>query len=69
MGKVIIAGVDFNLSTDLISSTTGIPSHGEKWFKGMYLDLQDYKQFSNLMLERNQITSSLSDTSVTNIFL
>ena len=40
MGKVPIASVDINLSSDLISSATGIPCHGEKWFKGMDLDIE-----------------------------
>ena len=43
MGKATIAGVEFNLSADVISSTTSIPSHGQKWFKGMDIDLEDYE--------------------------
>ena len=45
MGKAIIASVEFNVSTEVISSATGIPSHGEKWFKSMDLYLEDYKLF------------------------
>ena len=44
MGKVVISDVEFNLSADVISSTSCIPSHGEKWFKGMDLDPEDYKE-------------------------
>jgi hypothetical protein len=43
--KVVIAGIEFNVSVDIISSATCIPDHGETWFKGMELDLDDYKLF------------------------
>ena len=43
--KVVIEGIEFSVSTDIISSATGIPNHGETWFKGMELDLDDYKLF------------------------
>ena len=45
MGKAIIVGVEFNLSVDVISSATSIPSHGKKWFKGIYIHLEYYKLF------------------------
>ena len=41
MGMVTISGVEINLSIDLISSATSIPCYGEKWFKGMDLDIQN----------------------------
>ena len=43
--KVVIAGIEFSVSADIISSATCIPYHGETWFKGMELDLDDYKLF------------------------
>ena len=45
MGKVTLECMDIILSYNLISSTIGIPSHGEKWFKDMDLDIENYKQF------------------------
>ena len=45
MGKVIIAGGELKILAGVISSETSIPSHGERWFKGMDLDLEDYKKF------------------------
>jgi hypothetical protein len=43
--KAITAGIEFIVSTYIISSTTSILDHGETWFKGMELDLDDYKLF------------------------
>ncbi len=43
--RAIIAGVEFTFSVAAISLTTGIPDHGEYWFKGMSLDLQHYRSF------------------------
>jgi hypothetical protein len=40
-----IVGVDFMVSTDSISISTSIPKHGEIWFKGMDLDIENYKIF------------------------
>ena len=45
MGKAIITCVEFNLSTNVIYLATCIPSHGQKWFKGMDIDLEYYKLF------------------------
>ena len=38
--KITIAGIDFMFSVYAISQATGIPNHGENWFKGMNLDLE-----------------------------
>ena len=43
--KATIAGIDFTFSVAAISLATGIPNHGEYWFKGMNLDLEQYKSF------------------------
>ena len=43
--KTTIAGVYFIVSTDVIATATGIPNHGEIWFKGMDLDIENYKVF------------------------
>lgn len=40
-----IVGIDFTLSTYDIASITGILNHGEVWFKGMELDIENYKMF------------------------
>ena len=41
--NIAIAGIDFIFSLDAISQATGIPNRGENWFKGMNLDLEEYK--------------------------
>lgn len=41
--KVVIIGIEFNVSVDIISLATSIPNHGDTWFKGMELHLHDYK--------------------------
>jgi len=43
--SAIIAGVEFTFSVASISLATGIPDHGEYWFKGMKLDLVRYRSF------------------------
>ena len=43
--KITIAGTDFMFSVDSISQATCLPNHGENWFKGMNLDLKDYKPY------------------------
>ena len=43
--KVIISGMIFKISTEDIGRTTRIPNSGEKWFKILYLDVQNYKSF------------------------
>ena len=43
--KVIIAGVSFKISTEAINTTKGIPNSGEKFFKSLDLDVQNYKPF------------------------
>ena len=35
---VVIVGIEFNFTLEAISTTTGIPNHGEHWFKVMNLD-------------------------------
>lgn len=35
--------MEFNLLAEVIYLATSILSHGENWFKGMELDLEDYK--------------------------
>ena len=40
-----IVGIDFTFSVDAISLATEIPNHGEYWFKGMNLDLEEYKPY------------------------
>ena len=40
-GNITIAGIDFMFSVDSISQATCIPNHGENWFKGMNLDLEE----------------------------
>ena len=43
--KKSIAWVDFTISMDSISIAIGIPNHGEIRFKGMDLDIENYKIF------------------------
>ena len=43
--KYIIAGIEFTISAYVIALATCIPNHGEIWFKGMELDLENYKMF------------------------
>ena len=43
--KATIAGIEFTFSVDAISLATWIPNHGEYWFKGMNLDLEQYKPY------------------------
>ena len=43
--KGTIAGIDFIISADAIALTTDIPNQGEIWFKGMDLDIENYKVF------------------------
>jgi len=43
--RAIIAGVEFTFSVAAISLSTGIPDHGEYWFKGMNLDFEHYRSF------------------------
>ena len=50
--KITIVGTDFMFSVDSISQATGIPSHGENWFKGMNLDLEQYKPYLKSQYER-----------------
>ena len=40
-----LAGIDFELLVDAISSATGIPDVGEKWFKREKLDMRYYEPF------------------------
>ena len=42
---VTIAGVNFMVSAEIISSATTILNEGEIWFKGMGLDLEHYNFF------------------------
>jgi hypothetical protein len=42
---VIISGVSFQVRKETLSIATEIPSRGERWFKGMPLDTQCYKDF------------------------
>jgi len=43
--KITIAGTDFIFLVDSISQATSIPNHGENWFKGMNLYLEEYKPY------------------------
>ena len=43
--KVVIVGIEFNFTLESISTTTGIPNHGEYWFKGMNLDDEYFKPY------------------------
>ena len=43
--QVNLAGVTFELSSDVIANATGIPSVGEKWFKQANLDMSYYEPF------------------------
>jgi len=43
--KATIVGIDFTFSVDVISLAIGIPNHGAYWFKGMNLDLEQYKPY------------------------
>ena len=43
--KTTIAGMDFLVSTEVIALATSIPNQGEIWFKGMDLDIENYKVF------------------------
>ena len=40
-----IAGDEFTISSDSITSAIAIPNHGEICFKGMDLDIENYKIF------------------------
>jgi hypothetical protein len=42
---MVIAGVSFQVTEETLSAVTEIPSHGERWFKGMPLDMQCYEDF------------------------
>ena len=43
--KEIIVGGSSKISSELISIATGIPNNGEKWFKNLDLDVQNYRSF------------------------
>lgn len=43
--KAIIVGVEFTILVEDISIATGILNHGEVWFKGMDLDVENYEAF------------------------
>ena len=43
--KAIIVGVAFIFLVDAIYYATWIPNHGEYWFKGINLDLEQYKPY------------------------
>lgn len=43
--KITIVGNDFMFLVNFISQATGIPNHGEKWFKVMNLDLEECKPY------------------------
>ena len=43
--KVVIVGIEFNFTLEAISTTNGIPNHGEYWFKGMNLDDEYFKPY------------------------
>jgi hypothetical protein len=43
--RAIISGVTFRVTKETLSSTTKIPSHGERWYKGMPLDVLYYEEF------------------------
>ena len=43
--QVTLAGVTFDMSTNAISTATGIPNVGEKWFKQGNLDLSYYEPY------------------------
>jgi len=43
--KITIVGTDFMFSLDSISQATCIPNHGENCFKGMNLELEEYKPY------------------------
>jgi hypothetical protein len=40
-----VGNIQFQVSEDTIVVATEIPAHGEKWFKGMQLDLACYHEF------------------------
>jgi len=42
---VTIVGVNFIVSIEIVASAIGIPNHGEIWFKGIDLDIENYKVF------------------------
>lgn len=41
----VIVGIYFTFSMASISLATGLLENGEYWFKGMNLDLENYKLF------------------------
>jgi hypothetical protein len=43
----VIAGVTFQVTEETLSTTTEIPLHGERWFKGMPLDTHAMKTSSS----------------------
>jgi hypothetical protein len=42
---VIIVGITFQVMKETLSSATKIPFHGERWSKGMPLDILCYEDF------------------------
>lgn len=53
--NTIIAEVTFPVSKETISSATEIPMQGEKWFKGMPLELMFYIDSSSLSIESRKL--------------
>ena len=41
----VIAGIELSFPMASISLASGLPHNGEYWFKGMSLDLENYKPF------------------------
>jgi hypothetical protein len=55
----IIAGVTFPISEDTISTSTEIPIQGEKWFKGMPLELVFYIDFRKPQYKKQKFGATI----------
>jgi hypothetical protein len=43
--RVIIVGITFRVMEETLSGAIEIPWHGERWSKGMHLDVLFYEEF------------------------
>jgi hypothetical protein len=57
--NTIIAGVTFPVSEETISAATEIPIQGEKWFKGMPLELMFYIDFLKPQYRKQKIGATI----------
>jgi hypothetical protein len=57
--NTVIVEVTFPISKETISATTKIPIQGEKWFKGMPLELMFYIDFLKLQYRKQKIGATI----------